>query len=241
MKISVIVPIYNCEPYLPACIDSIIEQTYNNLEIILVDDGSSDGSLDICNRYAEKDRRIIVFHQENKGVSAARNQGLKLASGELFSFIDSDDTLDLDMYELLVKFLNENNADVACCGYKHIVRDEIRLVNDTKKVYVQNQEQALKSLISGYMLYGGLWNKLYKKAIVDKLSFREDIKINEDILFNFEAISNSNIIVFADYAKYNYVARFGVSACFVTSYEKKRLDNYKVNKYIYEKTRTVES
>lgn len=143
-KISVIIPVYNSEKFLDACIDSIVKQTYQNFEIILVDDGSTDDSPSLCDQYAAQDKRIKVIHQDNQGVSAARNNGLDLATGDLVSFIDSDDTLDEDMYELLVKLFEENSADITHCGYKHLVGDEVRLVHDTHEIIVQQHDEALR-------------------------------------------------------------------------------------------------
>lgn len=240
MKISVIVPIYNCAEFLPACLDSILGQTFRNLEVILINDGSSDASPQICEYYAELDERIHVIHQKNQGVSNARNQGLKHATGELISFIDSDDTLDSDMYELLVRFMNENDADISHCGYKHIVGEEVRLVHDTKRVVIQDQEQSLKCLVGSQMFVGSLWNKLYRKELLTGINFRESLKINEDILFNFEAFKKARKSVFADYAKYNYIAHKNSSACFVTPNEKKLSDACAVNKNIYEQLKTSE-
>ena len=120
MKISVIVPVYNCEKYLPSCLDSILNQTYTSLQIILVDDGSPDKSGIICDQYAAKDSRIQVIHQKNQGVSAARNAGLACADGDAVGFVDSDDTIDADMYETLTSLMLAHKADVAVCGYKKV-------------------------------------------------------------------------------------------------------------------------
>lgn len=234
MKISVVVAVYNSEQYLPECIDSIIRQTYRNLEIILVDDGSTDKSSDICDHYEKIDKRIRVIHQMNQGVSAARNCGLDLATGDLISFVDSDDTLDEDMYELLVDLIEKYHADIAHCGYKHIVGDEIRLVHDTKEVVVQEHDEALKCLVGGHLFVGSLWNKIYKKELIGDLKFRLDLKINEDILYNFELFRKADTSVFADYAKYNYIAHVNSSACFITPSEKKMQDSCEVNRHIYQ-------
>jgi len=237
MKISVIVPVYNAENYLSACLDSILSQTYQDFEIILIDDGSKDASGQICDAYAGKDPRIQVVHQENGGVSRARNRGLELATGELISFIDSDDTLEPDMYELLVRVMQEHNADISHCGYKHIVGEEIRLVHDTKRVIPQHTQEALDCFVDGRLFGGGLWNKLYRRELLDGLSFREDLKNNEDILFNFEAFRRADCSVFADYPLYNYVARFGTSAVFSIPSEKKIRDSCIVSQTIWESLR----
>jgi glycosyltransferase involved in cell wall biosynthesis len=233
MKISVIIPVYNSSKYLDECLKSVLSQTYTDLEIIIVDDGSNDGSSEICDKYANIDKRIIVIHKSNEGVSKARNDALKLVSGDFVTFVDSDDTLDEDMYELLVDLIIKYKADIAHCGYKHIVGDEIRLVHNTQKVYIQNQEEALQCLVGGKLFVGSLWNKLYKASLIKDLQFRIDLKINEDILFNFEAFLKAKKIVFADYTKYNYIAHINSSACFTTSEEKNAYDSCIVNEYIY--------
>lgn len=237
MRISVIIPVYNCEKYLQDCLDSVINQSYKDLEIIIIDDGSTDNSGNICNQYAEQDSRIHVIHQENKGVSASRNIGMSQMSGELVSFIDADDTLDLDMYEFLSSLMDKYNADIAHCGYRHIVGEEIRLVHNSREVVIQNSEEALECLIGAKLFVGSLWNKLYKVKLLKGLTFDENIKINEDILFNFCVFSKANKIVFADYTKYNYIAHRDSSACFVTPDLKKASDSCKVNQFIYENSR----
>ena len=234
MKISVIVPVYNCEKYLEACVNSILTQTHTDLEVILVNDGSLDSSPKICDTFVEADARVQVIHQENRGVSAARNAGLALASGDLVSFIDGDDTLEPDMYQLLISYLEDPSVSIAHCGYKHVVGDEIRLVHDTKQIYEHNTEQALHCLVGQSLFVGSLWNKLYRKELLTGIRFREDLKINEDILFNFEAFRRAKRSVFADYAKYNYIAHMDSSACFVTPSEKQLQDSCTVNAYIYE-------
>ena len=162
MKISVIIPVYNCEKYLRDCLESVIKQSYKELEIILIDDGSTDSSGSICDYYAEMDSRVQVIHQKNKGVSASRNAGMLRMSGELVSFIDADDTLDLDMYEFLYSLMETYDADIVHCGYRHVVGDEIRLVHDSHQIIEQNKEEALKCLIGAKLFVGSLWNKLYK-------------------------------------------------------------------------------
>ena len=122
--ISVIVPIYKVEHYLPKCIDSIIHQTYQNLEIILVDDGSPDNCPEICDEYAKRDKRIKVVHQENGGLSAARNSGVEMANGEFLCFVDSDDYIHPKMYEILYKNLKKFKADISICDYNVVFENQ---------------------------------------------------------------------------------------------------------------------
>ena len=234
MKVSVIVPVYNVESFLPACLDSVLAQSHRDMEIILVDDGSADSSGAICDRYAALDERIRVLHKENGGVSSARNRGLELATGELISFIDSDDTLDPDMYERLVHYMQAYGADISHCGYKHLVRDEIRLVNDTRQVLTQTREEALECLLSGRLFSGSLCCKLFRRELLEGLSLREDLKNNEDILLCFEIFNRSTRSVFADFPLYNYYARLGASAVFTLPSQKKLRDSCLVSRLIYE-------
>ncbi|MGN0417678.1 glycosyltransferase family 2 protein [Anaerostipes faecalis] len=240
MKISVIIPVYNCEKYLQTCLESVITQSHRDLEIIIIDDGSTDSSGNICDRFAENDSRIIVIHQNNKGVSASRNVGIERMSGELVSFIDADDTLDPDMYEFLCSLMAEYDANITHCGYRHVVGKEIRLVHGSQQIIEQNREEAIKCLIGGELFVGSLWNKLYKAELIKEVQFNEKIKINEDILFNFQVFLKADKIVFADYTKYNYIAHRDSSACFVTPDLRKAADACSVNQFIYEhSTETV--
>ncbi|MCM1441390.1 MAG: glycosyltransferase, partial [Roseburia sp.] len=117
-KVSIVVPVYNCEPYLEKCIHSILEQTYENIELVLIDDGASDGSGEICDAYRDHDR-VRIYHKENEGVSRARNDGILQASGQYIMFVDSDDTIEGTMVETLVRALQENGADCSLCGLVH--------------------------------------------------------------------------------------------------------------------------
>ena len=231
--ISVIIPVYNAQAYLRECVDSVRCQTYPDLQILLINDGSTDSSGTICDALTAEDSRIQVIHQPNRGVSAARNTGLKAATGELISFIDADDTLDPDMYEYLVRLLEEYDADIAHCAYRHIVGDEVRLIHDTKQIYPQTREEALSCLVGSRLFVGSLWNKLYRREILEGLLFDERIKINEDILYNYFAFKNARKSVFADVAKYNYIAHKTSSACFVTADVRKARDACCVNAAIY--------
>lgn len=234
MKISIIIPVYNCEEFISACIESILKQTWKDYEIIIVNDGSTDLSGKICDEFAQRDNRITVIHQKNQGVSYARNIGLKYATGEVISFVDGDDTLEPEMYEILIEAMQKYNADISHCGYKHIFEDEIRLVHDTKRIIIQERQEAIACLIGGRIFNGGLWNKIFRKELLEGIFFKDNLKINEDILFNFEAFNKTLKTVFVDYALYNYIARVNSSAVFKTPDEKKIQDACEVSKIIYE-------
>lgn len=233
MKVSVIVPVYNCAPYIERCINSITQQTHKDIEVILVNDGSTDESGDLCDKAALQDDRIKVIHKQNGGVSAARNTGIENAGGDIITFVDADDSIDPEMYEILLKLMVEHGADIIHCGYKHIVRDEIRLINDTKNITVQNREDALNCLISGKLFTGSACSKLFRRDLLNGIRFDEKLKFNEDILFCFEAFSAANRIVFADHAFYNYYARIGESASFSEANNKVTEDACAVSGYMY--------
>ena len=185
-EVSIVVPVFNSGKYLSRCVDSIVSQTFSNFECILIDDGSTDNSLFICERYRQSDDRIIVIHQENSGVSATRNKGLEIARGKYICFVDSDDYVQENMCEKLVAAINQSNTDVVCCGY-----------TENKKIYVLCNEDFIFSNIDAIEIvhylemrqaFGIVWNKLYKRTILDtnKIRFPISIKFGEDMLFNLQ-------------------------------------------------------
>ena len=225
-KISVIVPVYNAEQFLKKCIDSILNQTYNNIELILVDDGSLDNSLSICEEYSKKDRRVKVLHKVNGGVSSARNIGLEHASGDLISFIDADDALENDMYEYLLKIMEESNADISHCGYKRLNESD-EVLNEffgTGEIILLDFTTTLEYMFQGKKFNCGLWNKLYKSEVISNVRFDESLKNNEDILFNGLVFQNARKIVFGDETKYLYYEHSS-SACNTLSSEQQIKDS----------------
>lgn len=208
-KISIILPVYNSEKTIKRCLDSILKQTYSNLEIIIVNDGSTDNTLDIiCNM--QEDSRIRIVSIENKGVSHARNVGLDKATGDLVTFVDSDDYIECNMYQYLVDIMNKYDADISHCGYNNVIDNKVVSFTgkNNGKEFVQNTDEALECLISGKLFSGGIWNKLYKMKLFNNIRFVEDIHFNEDVLINYYLFKNSKTSVFADKALYNYVANF---------------------------------
>lgn len=231
--LSVIVPIYNSYPYLEKCLNSICNQTYKDIEIICIDDGSNDGSGELLDRIGSKEKRIKIIHQDNAGVSHSRNVGLKSAKGELITFVDSDDVIELDMYFKLIDVMNKYNADIVHCGYKKIHMDGTTSnISGTGKIILQNSEEALQCLIEGKYFAGGIWNKIYKRKVIGNIVFDESLKINEDILFNYEVFANSSLSVFWDISFYYYYERQG-SACFITQNLKKTHDCSAVAKIVW--------
>ena len=205
-KISIIIPIYNVDKYLSACIETVIHQTYQNLEIILVNDGSTDACPQICDDYAAKDQRIIVIHKKNGGLSDARNAGMKLATGDYISFVDSDDLLSLDFYQNLLNALTRNDADIAECGFFKFGKDiEFNIeVADTENADAEifNTETALELLIKDYV-NPMVWNKLYRKEVLKDLEFPVG-KIHEDVFWTYRVVGNAKKIVKIKNKMYGY-------------------------------------
>lgn len=208
--ISVIVPVYNVEEYIERCIESIIKQTYNNIEIILIDDGSKDKSNEICDIYAQKDKRIKVIHKENEGVSKARNVGLDIAKGEYIVFIDSDDYVETNYINTLYELSLENNSDITICGVKdeNINGNILNESKDTTKKMLK--KETLKELLNEEYFNCVCWAKIYKKKIIGNVRFNENMKIAEDFDFLYKIIDNVNI-VYLDTTKklYHYLSRNG--------------------------------
>lgn len=207
-KISVIVPIYKVEQYLNQCIDSIIAQTYINLEIILVNDGSPDNCKKICDEYAEKDTRIKVIHKKNGGMSDARNTGIEYAKGDYLTFIDSDDWVEPDMIELLYNNLIHYNADVSSCSYYMVYTNSIIYFNCSNDIISLNSEEAIKEICINQKLHTFLWGKLYKKNIFNNLRLPKD-KHYEDMFIILDIFSLVNQCVICSVAKYYYRQRKG--------------------------------
>lgn len=213
-KISVIVPVYNKTIYLKHCINSIIDQTYDNLEIIIVNDGSTDKeTINILNGLEATDKRIKVINKKNGGVSSARNKGIDNATGNYITFVDADDTIEKDMYQLLFSGIKKYNADICHCGYNRVEGDKIKPVTGTEKIYEQNNMEALTCLLEGRLFVGSLCNKLFKMELFNNVRLDENLKINEDVLACFELFLNAENTVFIDSTKYNYFIYEEISSC----------------------------
>ena len=204
--ISIIVPIYNTEAYLTKCIDSILNQSYQNLEIILVDDGSTDNSALISKQYAQKDSRIHFIHQNNSGVSIARNVALDYAHGDYIGFVDSDDYIAPDMFETLYTLSQKENADISMVSYYIVENNQLKKHTFTEQIYVYDAISALRELLIDQEVQNYTWNKLYKKSIFEKKRFPVG-KFYEDIDIMYHLFEDCKKIVYRDTPKYYYVKR----------------------------------
>lgn len=184
--ISIIVPVYKVEEYLDRCVESLVNQTYTNLEIILVDDGSPDNSGKLCDEWALKDKRIKVIHKENSGVSSARNIGIDNAKGEYIGFVDSDDYVSSKMYEFLINSYDKD-TDYVCCDFtRDGTFDENNIIDSNCNIY-----ELIKYI---YPWHGGVWTGLYKKEILNQLRFDKDYYFGEDLIFLISYLIKCNYI-----------------------------------------------
>lgn len=216
-KISIIVPVYKVEKYLDRCVNSIVNQTYKNLEIILVDDGSPDNCPQMCDEWGKKDNRIKVIHKENGGVSEARNCGLKIATGDYIGFVDSDDYIDKTMYEKLINCMLTTNANLTMCGFVNEYENEERVIveenlskadsSNILNYYVLNNryKKCNKIFLDGIMAY--TCRCLYSKQILKDCYFLPNVKYCEDLLFNFSVINRDIKISTIDEHLYYYYQR----------------------------------
>ena len=212
--ISVIVPVYNVAGYLDRCIKSILNQTYSDLEVILVNDGSTDGSDEICLRYKNEDPRITVISQSNQGVSVARNAALEVAHGEWISFVDSDDYLDSDFYECLIDASKKSNSDVICCGVRPVNESgqevpHLLAKNIPQKSLKMDMEKVYKHffVLPERFIYWSPFDKLFRASIAKEFRFEPGKKRAEDFYYCFSCFRKSNSLYYIPEKKYNYLQR----------------------------------
>lgn len=206
--ISIIVPVYNVEQYLDECIQSIINQTYSNLEIILIDDGSTDSSSKMCDCYANQDSRIKVIHQKNAGLSAARNIGTNMATGQYITYIDSDDYIAKDYIECLYEMIEKYNADIAICRFRYVYGTNEEDVDGKEAIFSYNKTEALRTLLLENEFGHYTHQKLFKKEIVQQYPFPVG-KIYEDIATTYLYFDAANTIVYSQKQLYYYRQRPG--------------------------------
>ena len=223
MLVSVIVPVYNVEKFLPNCIESIIGQTYSNFELILVDDGSPDSSGSICDKYAESNSKIRVVHQNNAGLSAARNAGIEIAKGDYLTFVDSDDFVLPHFLEVLVKGCEDNQADLSVCAYTRcFFNDSVKSIpeKDVIESYECFSNDKMKVFLTTKKIRTSAWGKMYKKFLFDNLRFPIG-KYNEDEFTTYLTIHLANKIVVSDYK--GYVYRFNDNSIMNEAFSPKKM------------------
>lgn len=221
--VSIIVPIYNVEKYLKKCIESIINQTYKNIEIILVDDGSPDKCGEICEEYSKKDNRIVVIHKQNGGLSDARNKGIKVAKGKYITFVDSDDYVDYRYIELLYKAVKENNTKIAQCNIAKVnMSGNIIARLGYKENSIKTSKNMLNDIYSSHLIENiVVWNKLYLKEMFNNISFPVG-KIHEDEFTTFKILYNVDKISIVN--EYLYYYRQTDESIIGKKFNKKRMD-----------------
>lgn len=200
-KISIIVPIYNAEEWLEKCIESIINQTYNNIEILLINDGSTDNSLKICEKFAKKDSRVILIDKTNEGVSKTRNVGIEKSTGKYIKFVDSDDWLEENICEELWKLIKEEKTDLVICGLNIYKRNQLLRTPHLKKKIVEIKK-GIEEFKYINKVFASPCNKLYKKEKIKEL-FKIDLDMGEDLLFNLRYLENIDRISITEKCLYN--------------------------------------
>jgi len=217
-KVSIIVPVYNAQKYLDKCIKSIINQTYRNCEIILINDGSTDNSLNICMEYEKKHSNIMIINQENGGPSIARNNGIKNASGKYLVFVDSDDEIQNNMIEKMVANLEKNQVDLVVAGVKKIFYKNSQIAQIKEIKYQKTLLNDFDEIVNYFWPifdkngFNALWNKIYKLDIIKKNNIRLDNSLNmgEDYLFNLNYIVNAKKVLISDEILYNYKIEYNI-------------------------------
>lgn len=209
--ISVIIPVYNCGGYLPRCVESLQKQTYEDLQMILVDDGSTDDTPALCDSLAAADGRITVLHRPNGGVSSARNAGLAAAKGDYITFADADDYVNPDHVMNLYNAMQRHGCDVAICSY--ITESETKCSQPKSgesggyNEVCYSHDSAVCELLAGGAVGGYVWNKLYRRELLEGVTFDGSIKILEDLLFNYNVFKNVSSAVFSEAKSYHYIQR----------------------------------
>ncbi len=223
-EISIIVPVNNLESYLEDCLNSILEQTFKNIEVILVNDGSIDASGFICDDYAIKDERVRVFHKEYGGVSSARNKGVQEAKGNFIGFVDGDDRIHKDMYKNLYDLCQKTRSDISICKLGREI--EGKLINGNGKEFVKEMDnfEAMRQLFQGEIYRFSLCNKLFRKSCFSNKTMFPEGRIHEDLATTYLLFSKAEKVVYTNYIGYIYVKR--ENSILTSTYNEKRLDAY---------------
>lgn len=241
-KISVIVPAYNIENYIENTLRSICAQTYQNLEIIVVDDGAKDRTPEILDEISKIDSRIKVIHKENGGVTSARICGMEVATGEWIGFVDGDDYIDPKMYEVLIRNAKQYDTDISHCGYQMVFPSRVDMYYGTEKIVIQDSLTGIKDLLEGFFVEPGLCNKLFRRSLIENLLRKNvmdcSIKINEDLLMNFYLFREAKKSVYLDKCFYHYMVRKGSAATSKIN-PNKLYDPLKVQNILLKETKDV--
>ena len=229
MKISIIVPVYNVESYLRKCINSILNQTIENIEIILVNDGSKDRSGYICDEYKKKDGRIVVIHKENGGLSSARNAGLEIATGELIGFIDSDDWIEPDYYQILQDGIIKYNAEISVMHLMDVTQyEKIEFKTKRKEEWVKfTRVNAMESFFANDFIGYSACNKLYRSSLFKGIRYPEGM-LMEDKATTYKLIYKTNLVVVNSSRKYHYYLRTG--SIMQSKFNRKKFDSLEIHK-----------
>ena len=241
--ISIIIPCYNVGEYLEKCLDSILAQTYPNLEIVCVNDGSTDNTANVIDAYAEKDSRVRAIHKENGGVTSARLRGIAESQGEWIGFVDGDDIIDADMYQRLMDNVKDESIDISHCGYKKIFPSgNVEYYYNTENHVQQDNATGVYDLLEGSFVEPGIWNKLYRKSLFEGLFdwLNPTIKINEDLLMNFYLFRKARNSVYEGFCPYHYVVRVGSASASMVN-ENKLYDPIRIMDILLEETQGEEA
>lgn len=234
LKVSILIPAFNVDQYLSQCLDSVINQTYSNLQIVIVDDGSKDNTLEICKSYAERDDRVEFYTQDNQGVAVTRNHLLEKVKGEYVLFVDADDWIELDMVDYLVALATEHSAGMVMCD---------RVINDTKpidscpNIKIILQDEAIKDFLFHEYFIGSLCNKLIKASLLNDIKFNKDISYGEDALFVWKVLQNLNKVAVSSKQLYHY--RMNEDSISHQSFGEKKLSGHVTWQYITDDVRQV--
>ena len=233
--VSIIIPVFNAGDNLSKCLESVIKQKEKRIEILLVDDGSTDGSDIVCDSFAGVDSRIKVFHIENKGVSNARNYALKRCKGEYVGFVDADDEIDESMYDELINASDGGKYDIVQCGYQTIYENKKDCPSsfEFSDIIYQNIEEFL--FYPHKKIANCVWNKIFHKRIYSNVFFDLDIKVGEDLKYNLESCSIARSIKLIDKSLYKYYVRS--NSAMTSASSSKRLDDFKVDDWCFLKYR----
>lgn len=231
-KLSIVVPVFNVEKYIQECLDSILHQSFQEFELLLIDDGSSDQSGSICDEYAAHDVRISVFHTINRGQAAARNLGIEKSKGEYIGFVDSDDWIDPVMFEKLLEENHRTECEIVACNF-HIMDENgtFSLWNQKSRNLLFSKEEAMKEIIHNAILTFSPCNKIYKRSLFREAKFKEGI-ILEDMDLSYRILYASNGVAYISKGYYYY--RYNEKSTLRTKFSLKRLDSYHVFKTMYE-------